>query len=238
MAFLIQRFMLLPLFWFFYRVVHRMEIHGAEHLEGLGGRPLFLCPNHTSAWDAPVTGVYFLTSLRRYWDTSVYWTLVADPVRMVYRPVQYWCIWMGVTPVDRKAGMEQFTLQDALRVLRERTRNVVFGIYPEGTRSKDGRVARRGKVGIGWFQRRTGYPVVPIYHRGMPGLPFGRQKLQVWIGEPMTFEEYADEPDAPLTWKAIANDVVQRLRDLEAAADAREAEGEAPEPGDARDPRE
>lgn len=217
-SWLIQRFWLTPICFVLYRLVNRTVIHGAENFDAVDGESFFLCPNHTSAFDGPITGVYITSSLARFLDPSVHWTVVADPLRMVYRAVQYWCIWMGVIPVDRKAGMEQFCLQDALRVVSQGDRNVVFGLYPEGTRSQTGRMARRGKVGIGWFVKRTGKKVVPMYHKGIPGMPWGRRTVEVWIGKPMDFSHYADEPDAPLTWKMIANDVVEELRRMEAVA--------------------
>lgn len=217
-AWAIQRVLLMPVAFVLYRVLFRLKVHGAENFDGVDGESFLLAPNHTSAWDSAITHVFLASSLKRYLDPQIHWTLLADPLRLVYRPVQHFCIWMGVIPVDRKAGMEQFCLQDALRILGAGDRNVALGIYPEGTRSKDGRMARRGKVGIGWFQKRTGVPVVPIYHKGLPELPWRREPIEVWIGEPMRFEEYADEPDSPLTWKGIANDVVARLQEMERRA--------------------
>jgi 1-acyl-sn-glycerol-3-phosphate acyltransferase len=217
-AWLIQHAFLLPIAWLIYRGVFRLRIHGAEHFDQVEGTSFLLAPNHTSAWDSAITFVFLTSSWRRLFSTRLHWTLLADPLRLIYRPVQYFCIWMGVIPVDRKAGMEQFCLQDAMRILKQEDREVALGIYPEGTRSKTGRVARRGKAGIGWFQKRTGVPVVPIYHKGLQLLPWGKNPIEVWIGKPMFFEDYADEPDSPLTWKRIANDVVTRLQEMEQVA--------------------
>lgn len=90
---------------------------------------------------------------------------------------------------DRKESMK--ALGKALEVLNE---GRVFGIYPEGTRSRDGYLYR-GKIGMAWLAHMTGAPVVPI------GL-IGTDKLQkpdsnmvypkrftVRVGKPLYFEK-------------------------------------------------
>ncbi len=212
----LQRLFLLPACFLLYRVLNRLEIHGAENFDKVEGGSFLICPNHTSAWDGPSTGIFVASSLRRYFDPSIHWTVLADPVRMVFRPVQLFCIWMGIVPVDRKAGIEQFSLQDALRILTAGARRVALVIYPEGTRSPDGRLARKGKLGAGWFQKRSGLPVLPIYHIGLPGMPGPFRRFAIHVGEPMHFDHYKDAPDDPPTWNAITKEIMARLAEIEA----------------------
>jgi len=62
----------------------------------------------------------------------------------------------GVIPVDRAAPQEE-SVDKAARVLKE---GKIFGIFPEGTRSPDGRVYK-GYTGVARVAQRSGAPVVP-----------------------------------------------------------------------------
>ncbi|MFW0120945.1 lysophospholipid acyltransferase family protein [Rothia sp. CCM 9419] len=66
---------------------------------------------------------------------------------------------IDIIPVNRSDRSESMkALERALAVLEE---DRVFGIYPEGTRSLDGRLYR-GKIGVAWLAHMTGAPVIPI----------------------------------------------------------------------------
>src|SRR4029079_10529858 len=70
-----------------------------------------------------------------------------------------WFEGMGMVPVDRddtKAALA--SLDIALDVLRQ---GKAFGIYPEGTRSRDGRLYR-GRTGVAYLALTSGAPVVPV----------------------------------------------------------------------------
>jgi 1-acyl-sn-glycerol-3-phosphate acyltransferase len=68
----------------------------------------------------------------------------------------------------------------------------LFGIYPEGTRSPDGRLYR-GRTGIGWLALNSGLPVIPVAMIGTdrvlpPGSTIPRlSRIKVSVGEPLTF---------------------------------------------------
>jgi 1-acyl-sn-glycerol-3-phosphate acyltransferase len=65
----------------------------------------------------------------------------------------------GTIPVDRSVGRAaQAAIDTGLRVLRE---GRLFGIYPEGTRSPDGRL-HRGKTGVARLALESGAPVIPV----------------------------------------------------------------------------
>ncbi len=96
----------------------------------------------------------------------------------------------GQIPVDRAgARAAQATLEAALALLQQ---GQLFGIYPEGTRSPDGRLYR-ARPGVGWLAMNSGLPVIPVAMMGTDKvLPPGQSvprlgKVRIRIGKPMTF---------------------------------------------------
>ena len=120
-------------------------------------------------------------------------------------------------PVDRsgaRAGQEM--LEAALGVLR---RGSLFGIYPEGTRSPDGRLYR-GRTGVGWLALRSGAPVVPVAMIGTdlllpPGHRLPRpRRIEIRVGRPLTFEEFREVPVGARQRRAVTDRVVEAIREL------------------------
>jgi len=84
---------------------------------------------------------------------------------------------VGAIPVERGAGQ---AAQDALDAGLVRLRaGQPFSIYPEGTRSRDGRLYR-GKTGVAWLALTAGVPVVPVALTGTQHLqPVGSKRLRI-----------------------------------------------------------
>jgi 1-acyl-sn-glycerol-3-phosphate acyltransferase len=109
-----------------------------------------------------------------------------------------WFEGMGMIPVDRDDTRAALASLDiALDVLG---RGEAFGIYPEGTRSRDGRLYR-GRTGVAHLALTSGAPVVPVGLAGTEQLqPVGSRlprlaKVSVKFGEPLRFEgRYDGEP--------------------------------------------
>jgi 1-acyl-sn-glycerol-3-phosphate acyltransferase len=102
-------------------------------------------------------------------------------------------------PVDRNSSRAaQESLDKALEVLRA---GDAFGIYPEGTRSRDGRLYR-GRTGAAWLALTARVPVVPVGLVGTEQIqPVGSRlpkpaKVTIRFGEPIGIEPYADLPAA------------------------------------------
>jgi len=109
-----------------------------------------------------------------------------------------WFTGMGMIPVDRDDTRAAIASLDvALEVLG---RGEAFGIYPEGTRSRDGRLYR-GRTGVGHLALTSGAPVVPVGLRGTENIqPVGTRfprlaDVTVRFGEPLHFaDRYAGVP--------------------------------------------
>jgi 1-acyl-sn-glycerol-3-phosphate acyltransferase len=132
------------------------------------------------------------------------------------------------------------TLEAAADILRA---GELFGFYPEGTRSPDGRLYR-GRSGLGWLVLNTGAPVIPVAMSGTrkmmpPGKLPRPAKIEIKIGKPMEFGHLAGDPPGRAR-RIIADEVMQAIRDLsgqeyvhEYASDVKEKLAEANRPDSA-----
>ncbi|HXO23682.1 MAG TPA: lysophospholipid acyltransferase family protein [Streptosporangiaceae bacterium] len=110
----------------------------------------------------------------------------------------------------------QDTLEAALALLQQ---GQLFGIYPEGTRSPDGRLYR-GRPGVGWLALRSGLPVIPVALSGTRKvLPPGRiiprpGRIGVTIGQPLAIApELFDAPPGKAR-RQIADQVMAAIQQL------------------------
>ena len=187
MLYLTSRAILSPLA----RLVWRPVIRGAEHVPRTGG--VLIASNHLSFIDSVVIPlvaprkVVFLAKSEYFTGTGVKGALS-----------RMWFESIGMIPVDRgKHRAAQESLDQALQVLRA---GEAFGIYPEGTRSRDGRLYR-GRTGVAWLALTARVPVVPVALAGTDKIqPIGSrlprlEKVSVTFGRPLVFHErYAGVP--------------------------------------------
>jgi 1-acyl-sn-glycerol-3-phosphate acyltransferase len=125
---------------------------------------------------------------------------------------------VGVIPVDRGGGESgDRALRTGLRVLAQ---GHVLGIYPEGTRSPDGRLYR-GKTGVARLAIESGAPVVPCamintFEFQPPGtlLPNLRYRPGVRFGQPIDYSKYhGREADAELL-RTVTDEIMQAIAAL------------------------
>jgi 1-acyl-sn-glycerol-3-phosphate acyltransferase len=179
--YLIARFVLRPLFF----VLFRPHVTGRDNVPPDG--PVILASNHLSFIDSIAIP---LAAPRR----------VAYLAKAEYFTARGFGGWLtrtlftalGAQPVERQTQRAaQAALDTALEVLRE---GVAFGLYPEGTRSKDGRLGR-GKTGVAWLALTADCPVVPVAVAGTDKVqPVGARwprphRISITFGEPLTFPE-------------------------------------------------
>jgi len=123
---------------------------------------------------------------------------------------------LSVDRTGARAGQEM--LEAALGRLRQ---GALFGIYPEGTRSPDGRLYR-GRVGVGWLALHSGLPVIPVAMSGTDRvLPPGHKiprltsiHIHIAIGEPVTFEAYEGQPCGARQRRAVTDEVMKKIQAL------------------------
>jgi 1-acyl-sn-glycerol-3-phosphate acyltransferase len=119
--------------------------------------------------------------------------------------------------VDRAgARAAQEMLEAALGLIKG---GALFGIYPEGTRSPDGRLYR-GRTGVGWLALHSGVPVIPVAMIGTeklmpPGHKLPRPgRIEIRIGEPLTFEEFRDQPAGAKQRRVVTDQVMAAIGKL------------------------
>ncbi|WP_030915161.1 lysophospholipid acyltransferase family protein [Streptosporangium amethystogenes] len=152
---------------------------GHEHVPATG--PAIMASNHLSILDSTFLPLVLKRQVR-FVAKAEYFT--GNPVTAM------WMRATGQISIDRQSPTSaQDMLDAAAKVLGD---GELFGIYPEGTRSPDGRLYR-GKVGVSWLALATGAPVVPVAMEGTDRvLPIGAARprpgrVSVRIGKPMTF---------------------------------------------------
>jgi 1-acyl-sn-glycerol-3-phosphate acyltransferase len=179
--------------------------------------------------NVPATGAAILASNHLSVVDSIYLPFLLDrpvtfPAKAEYfsarGPIgRIWAAYLRSTnqlKIDREgARSAQATLDAALALLKD---GQLFGFYPEGTRSPDGRLYR-GRSGLGYLALNSGAPVIPIAMTGTremlpPGGWLPRpHRIEVRIGEPMTFPDVVDMPPARAR-SAIADLVMSAIADL------------------------
>ncbi len=181
----------------FSRLYFRLRIEGRERLPATG--PVLIVANHSSYLDPPMIGV----------SASRWVGFLAQAGLAKLGPVRWWLAQVGVTLIDRNAPSKEAMRQiaDCLRA------GEVVGLFPEGTRSADGKVAPF-RTGVEFLVRRTGAPVLPVgidgAHRAFPRrawLPRPR-KVVVRFGQPWS----ADRVLAPGGVEALRAEVAELAR--------------------------
>lgn len=124
---------------------------------------------------------------------------------------------VGQVPVDRSGGKaSEAALNSGLRILR---RGELLGLYPEGTRSPDGRLYK-GKTGVARMALEAGVPVIPVAMIDTDkAQPTGKvipkvMRVGVRIGKPLDFSRYKGMEDDRFVLRSITDEVMYALMEL------------------------
>jgi 1-acyl-sn-glycerol-3-phosphate acyltransferase len=200
----VARAVLVPSFHFLWQL-------DVEGLDRLPDGPAIIAPNHISVLDS-----FFVPAVL--------------PRRITYvGKAEYLDSWktrhlfpaLGMIAIDRSGGDAAAAALDAAAAVL--ARGELFGIYPEGTRSRDGRL-HKGHTGVARLAVRTGAPIVPVGIQGtVEVMPPGARRPQPWhkvrirLGEPI-------DPAAPrgpqraggdrLRLRQLTDEVMYEIREL------------------------
>ncbi len=192
------------------RVLFRPEVEGLEHVPEQG--PAILASNHLSYTD----WVFMPLTLHR----KV--TFVAKAEYFTTPGLKGWLQGRffrsaGQVPIDRSSGdAAAGALRAAKKVLSS---GELFGIYPEGTRSHDGRLYR-GRTGVARLAIETGVPVVPVAVLGTdivapPGKKFGRwARPRVRFGRPLDFSRYEGLANDRFVLRSATDEIMYEIMRL------------------------
>ena len=202
MAYWVIKFLLTPILRFFFRV----RVEGLENVPRSG--PAVLAGNHLSFCDSiflPLVvrrRVTFVAKAEYFEDPKTAWFFRA----------------VGQIPIKRDGGSaSRRALQTAREVLDQ---GKLFGIYPEGTRSPDGRLYK-GHTGVARLACDTGAPVVAVAMTGTNVIqPIGQvfpklfRTVTVRFSEPMYFEPSPSGRPEPLRLRAATDEIMFKLAQL------------------------
>jgi 1-acyl-sn-glycerol-3-phosphate acyltransferase len=193
------------------KILFRSRAWGVKNVPRRG--PVILASNHLSFSDHFI-GPFPVPRKVTYLGKSEYFTgrgLKGLISRAFFTGV-------GVIPLDRAGGpASEQAIRTGLQVLAD---GKILGIYPEGTRSPDGRLYR-GKTGVARLAVESGAPVVPCamidtFQLQPPGRlwPDMRVRPGVRFGEPLDFSRYhGQEADAKLL-RTITDEIMRAIEKL------------------------
>ena len=202
-AYWVLKGLLSPIFLLLWRI----KVEGREHVPATG--PVILAPNHVTFLD------------------SMFLPLVVRRRVTYVAKAEYFDSWKtawffraaGQIPMRREGGSaSERALAAARDVLAE---GKVLGIYPEGTRSPDGRLYR-GHTGVARLALGCGATVVPVGLVGtnrvqLPGSnwPHPFKKVTVRFGAPLDLTRFgAEATDDPLALRAVTDELMFEIRAL------------------------
>jgi 1-acyl-sn-glycerol-3-phosphate acyltransferase len=170
--------------------------------------PAILCPNHISFLDS---AFLMLTVPRRI-------SFVGKAEYMDSWKTKYLFPALGMIPIDRSGGdKSQGALDAAERVLR---RGELFGIFPEGTRSRDG-LLYKGHTGAARLALKIGCPIFPVGIVGTDAiqppdakLPKLRRRCSITIGRPIRMDRHRSRPDDRMVLRQIIDEVMFEIREM------------------------
>lgn len=186
------------------RLVYRPRVRGLENIPAEG--PVILASNHLSFVDS-----FFIPLL--------------CPRPVVYMgKADYWERWhtrllmrvANVIPVRRDGGSaSEAAIVAGIDALKA---GQVVGIYPEGTRSPDGRMYR-GKTGVARMAIEAKCAVVPIALRGTNEImPIGSRfpktipgRIHIEFGEPLRFERHEDRPRDRFVLRSVTDEIMYEI---------------------------
>ena len=202
MAYWVLKFLLTPIFRFLFRV----RVEGVDGVPAEGGA--ILAGNHLAVCDSfflPLVlrrRITFVAKAEYFEDPKTAWFFRA----------------VGQIPIKRGGGSaSQRALESAREVLDA---GQLFGIYPEGTRSPDGRLYK-GHTGVARLALQSRVPVIAVACIGTrEAQPIGQaiprlfMPITVRFSKPLDFSRFYDRANDPLVLRQVTDEIMFELREL------------------------
>ncbi len=192
-----------PVGWFMrpaFRFLWKFDVQGRENVPATGGA--VICANHLAAIDSFVVPAVLPRSIM-YVGKSEYlddWKTAKLFPRL------------GMIPIDRRGGDHARGALDAARQVL--AKGGLFGIYPEGTRSRSGRL-HKGHTGAARLAIETGCPIVPVGLIGTPeiqppdqAIPNFFRRATIRFGAPIEVSRYADRVGDRVVYRELIDEVM------------------------------
>ncbi|MGZ4210393.1 MAG: lysophospholipid acyltransferase family protein [Actinomycetota bacterium] len=185
-----------------FRLFFRPWVEGIENVPKDG--PVILCPNHLSFIDSILMPLMI--------PRQVVFLGKSDYFDKWY--ISWFYKGAGVIPVRREGGSAgEASLHAGVNALKQ---GYAIGVYPEGTRSPDGRLYR-GKTGPARMALRAQCPIVPVAVFGTnEALPSGKYipkmlRIGVRYGKPLDFSRYYGKDDDRFVLRSITDELMYEL---------------------------
>jgi 1-acyl-sn-glycerol-3-phosphate acyltransferase len=192
------------------RALFRPKAEGADNIPPTGG--VVLASNHLAVADSfflPLVVARRVTFLAK----REYFTGTGLKGRLK----RWFFSGVGQVPIDRSSGAAaQAALDTGVRLLTEGS---MLGIYPEGTRSPDGRLYK-GKTGLARMVLQSRVPVVPVAMVGTDKVnPIGSKMwrlrpIRIKIGQPLDFSRYDGLAGDRFVERSITDEIMYALMEL------------------------
>ncbi|TQK75798.1 lysophospholipid acyltransferase family protein [Rarobacter incanus] len=192
------------------KLAFRPWVIGAENVPESG--PVIMASNHLSVLDSfllPLVldrNIVFIGKAEYFAGRGITGRITAGFMRGV-----------GTIPVDRSGGRaSEAALRTGLNYLKT---GGIFGIYPEGTRSPDGKLYR-GKTGVARLAIESGAKVVPVAMIGTNvAQPIGRRlprpmRIGIVFGKPLSFEEFRGTHEDRFVLRQVTDDIMYAIQQV------------------------
>ncbi len=192
------------------RLLFRPWMEGEENIPASGGA--VLVSNHISAGDT-----FVLPAMMKRRLTFPAKQELFEGQGLRGRFVGWFMRGIGQLPMDRSGGRASATSMDGVLSVLEQ--GDLLGIYPEGTRSPDGRLYK-GKTGVARLVLKAGVPVIPI---GMINTQFVPSRIPgvktirrpgIRIGKPLDFTAYAGAGNNRNVLRYVTDEIMNAVMEL------------------------
>ncbi len=193
------------LFGWLVRLIWVEKVEGLENIPHKGA--FIVAANHSSYFDfislvaILPRRIYFLAA-EKFYKSKFWYPFVAGT---------------GQIKVDRENSDKKEVYQKVFSVLNK---GDVLGIFPEGTRSPNGKIGKTF-TGVAKFALEAKVPVVPVGIIGAYEVmsrhdkrPKFKKNIEIKIGEPIYFEEYYERGDGDLILREITDKIMNKIKIL------------------------